>query len=245
MKIFAHRGYRGQYPENTMLAYAEAEKAGADAIELDCHLSRDGEVVIIHDETLDRTTDSSGPVAYRTLAELRETNAAIATQGRHPFEPVPTFEEYCQWVAATSLETNVEIKTDIVPYPDIEAKIWDTVVRHGLESRVLFSSFNHVSLLVMRDIAPEARLGALAWEEAGARAFLGDYCTRHGFAAWHPAVALATAEAVAECHEAGIEVNVWTVNDYTTFRRLHEIGVDGVFTDYPEAVRAWLADIEG
>ncbi len=244
MKIFAHRGYSGIYPENTMLAYRKAHKAGADAIELDCHLTRDGHIVLIHDELLERTTDASGPVAHRTLDELRKTNAASHHEGRHPAAPIPTFEEYCEWAAANGVDTNVEIKTDLVPYPDIERKIWDTIARHGLQDKVLLSSFNHVSLLLMREIAPRAKLGALVWEEAGARAYLADYCTRHGFAAWHPSAAMVTPELVAECHEAGVEVNAWTVDDFTTFRRLFAAGVDGIFTDYPEAAIRWRTRLE-
>ncbi|MBR5950152.1 MAG: glycerophosphodiester phosphodiesterase [Actinomycetaceae bacterium] len=239
MKIFAHRGYRGLFPENTMIAYMEAEKTGCEAIELDCHLTKDGEVVIIHDETLTRTTDMDGVIGYMTLEQVRQANAASLYEGRYRAQRVPTFEEYCQWVASTQLFTNVEIKTDIVPYPGIEEKIWSIVKRYGLEERMLFSSFNHVSLLELQRIAPQARLGALVWEKAGARAFLADYCTQHGFSAWHPSVDVVTKASVDECHSVGVEVNVWTVNDFTTFTRVYEAGCDGVFTDYPEAALVW------
>lgn len=244
MQIFAHRGYSGVYPENTMLAFREAHATGCGAIELDCHLTADGEIVIIHDELLDRTTNMSGPVGLHTLEQLQTANAAINAEGDHPFQAIPTFEEYCEWVSGTELLTNVEIKTDFVPYPNIEEKIWETVSRHHLEDRVLFSCFNHLSLRVMHDLAPEAPLGALVWEQGGARAFLADYCTRHGFTAWHPSASLVTPDIVAECHAAGIEINVWTIDDVETFERMYEMGVDGIITDYPEAALQWLARLE-
>lgn len=239
MKIFAHRGYSGLFPENTMLAYREAEKTGCDAIELDCHLTKDGEVVVIHDEMLKRTTDKDGVIGYMTLRELREVNAASCYEGRYPFQPIPTFEEYCEWVVDTDMFTNVEMKTDIVPYPHLEEKIWSIVEHYGLTERMLFSSFNHVSLLNLKKIAPQAQLGVLVWEEAGARAFLAEYCKKHGFSAWHPSVSMVTKENVKECHSVGVEVNVWTVNDFTSFAPLYEMGCDGIFTDYPEAAIVW------
>ena len=110
MKVYAHRGYSGKYPENTMLAFKEAEKTGCYGIELDVQLTKDGEVVIIHDERVDRTTDGTGWVRDFTLKELKKLNAAAAWNGKYGFEPIPTMEEYCQWVKDTNLVTNIEIK---------------------------------------------------------------------------------------------------------------------------------------
>ena len=111
MRVFAHRGYSGRYPENTMTAFREAMKAGTDGIELDVQLSKDGQLVIIHDETLDRTTTGKGYVKDYTLSELKQLDAS----GRFlTGERIPAFEEYCEWVKDTSLVTNVELKTSIV-----------------------------------------------------------------------------------------------------------------------------------
>ena len=96
IKVYAHRGYSGRFPENTMLAFQEAAKTGCDGIELDVQLTKDGQLVVIHDETIDRTTDGSGYVRDYTLEELRRFNAAAKWDGRFGFQPIPTFEEYCQ-----------------------------------------------------------------------------------------------------------------------------------------------------
>ena len=131
MRVFAHRGYSGKYPENTMLAFREAEKTGADGIELDVQLSKDGELVIIHDETLDRTTTGKGYVKDYTLSELKAFNASVIKGDTFAPEAIPSFEEYCKWVKDTHLITNVELKTSIVYYPEIEEKL--TEIRGLLE----------------------------------------------------------------------------------------------------------------
>ena len=130
MNVFAHRGYSGAYPENTMLAFEKALECGCYGIELDVQLTKDGEVVVIHDETVDRTTDKTGRVWDYTLAELRTCNAGAGTAFEDQNLTIPTFEEYCSWVASTPLVTNIELKTSIIYYPEIEEKTWEIIKRH-------------------------------------------------------------------------------------------------------------------
>ena len=146
MKVMAHRGYSGVYPENTMLSFREAVKVGCDAIEMDVHETRDGRLVVIHDERLDRTTDGSGRVCDHSFAELQQVNAAACYKGKYAPEHIPSFDEYCEWASGESVGHNIEIKTDKIYYHDIERKIWATIERYGLEHKVMFSSFNHISL---------------------------------------------------------------------------------------------------
>ena len=101
------------YPENTMLAFKKAAETGCDGIELDVQLTKDQVVVIIHDENIDRTTDGAGMVRDYTYEELKKFNAGVLFPDITDFQPIPTFEEYCAWVADTGLETNIEIKTGI------------------------------------------------------------------------------------------------------------------------------------
>ena len=161
MKNFAHRGFSGQYPENTMLAFKKAWEAGADGIELDVQMTKDGQVVVIHDEKVDRTTNGSGNVRDLTLAELRKLDASYIYTGKMGVNPVPTFEEYCAWVAGTDLVTNIELKTGVYPYPGIEAKVWELIQKYHLENKVIISSFNHYSILRMKELAPELPYGLL------------------------------------------------------------------------------------
>jgi glycerophosphoryl diester phosphodiesterase len=134
---------------------------GCYGIELDVQLTKDGEVVIIHDERVDRTTDGTGWVRDYTLAELKKLNAAAVWNGKYGFEPIPTLEEYCQWVKDTSLVTNIEIKSGVYYYENLEEKTLELVKKYGLEKRIVFSSFLHSSITLLRKLAPDIPCGAL------------------------------------------------------------------------------------
>jgi glycerophosphoryl diester phosphodiesterase len=215
MRVFAHRGYSGKYPENTMLAFREAEKAGTDGIELDVQLTKDGQIVIIHDETLDRTTTGTGWVKDHTLKELKALDASVIKGGTCPPERIPTLEEYCDWVKGTRLITNIELKTSIICYPEIEEKTAEMVRAFGLEDRVIFSSFNHLSALRMKELLPQCPVGALV--ENNDLQFAGYYCHKYGFDFYHPDCHLLTKANVDNCKEYGIGINTWTVNDLGIF----------------------------
>lgn len=130
MKVYAHRGYSGRYPENTMLSFQKAAETGCDGIELDVQLTRDGTVVVIHDEAVDRTTDGTGLVKDYTFEELRKLDAGTIKGGRYGFCPVPSFEEYCEWASQYGVVTNVEIKTGVYYYEDIEEKTLEIIKKY-------------------------------------------------------------------------------------------------------------------
>ena len=245
MKVMAHRGYSGAYPENTMLAFRKAVEVGTDGIELDVHATRDGVLVVHHDERVDRTTDGTGRICDLRFEELRRLNAAKLWSDRYAPEAIPAFEEYCEWAAGQDIFTNIEIKTDNTFYPDIEQKTWDMIVRYGLEKKVLFSSFNHFSLARMKRLVPEyVELGALVEHESGVKVFPGAYCEAAGFQCYHPPIAALTDENVQNCKEHGIKINVWTVNDMAGLEKLYNWGVEGIITNYPGVPKAWLATRE-
>lgn len=238
MKVMAHRGYSGKYPENTMLSFRKAAETGCDAVELDVQMTKDGVVVVIHDETVDRTTDGSGAVRDYTFEELRKLNAAKLFPDKASFEPVPSFEEYCRWASEQGIDTNIEIKTGIYYYEGIEEKIAGIIGKYHLQDRVMFSSFNHVSLLKIRRIFPQAICGALVGEEGIGNA--GYYCASSGFLYYHPDVAGLSGKTVEECRKAGVGINAWTINDMGDMERLREWDCAGVITNYPEVCRAWI-----
>lgn len=244
MRVLAHRGYSGMYPENTMLAFRKAVEAGTDGIEMDVHLTRDGVLVVHHDEYVDRTTDGTGRICDLTYSELRELNAAAHWNGKFGFQPIPSFEEYCEWASEHMVFTNVEIKTDNTYYPDIEQLVWDMICQFRMQSRVLFSSFNHITLMNLHKIAPNADVGALVLEDGMVRVRPGDFCKASGFQAWHPSAAILNDENVANCKAAGIAVNVWTVNDMLTLEKLHAWDCDTVMTNFPGIAKAWLDRID-
>jgi len=242
MKVFAHRGYSGAYPENTMLAFKKAAETGCDGIELDVQLTKDGIVVIIHDETIDRTTDGTGEVKDFTYEELKKYNADMICGGEHGFEHIPTFEEYCRWAKEQNLITNVEIKSGVYYYEELEEKTLELVRRYGLEKKVLFSSFNHVSIIRLKELAPDIPCGALLEHEGLGNP--GYYCSRYHFECYHPGVKGITEEQVKNCKKFGIKLNVWTVNDMAALEQLYHWGCDGVISNFPEVCKRWVESKE-
>lgn len=238
MKVIAHRGYSGRYPENTMLAFKKAVEAGCDEIELDVHLTKDDVLVVFHDEKIDRTTDGTGLIKDYTYEELKKFNAAKLFPQVTEFEHIPTFEEYCAWVSTTDVTTNIEIKTNNYYYEDIEKKLVDIIHKYGLEEKVMFSSFNHLSLSKIKELLPNVECGALLNMKGLGNA--GYYCHSHGFACYHPGFDGITDEIVANCKQYGIKMNVWTINGMAELEQLYAWGCDGVITNFPSICKSWL-----
>lgn len=237
-KNFAHRGYSGKYPENTMLAFHKAVEAGADGIELDVQLTKDGVPVIIHDELVDRTTNGKGRVKEMTLEELRQLDASYIYAGQYGVNPIPTFREYCEFVRDLPITTNIEMKTGIFEYLGIEEKVLDMIREFRLEDKVIISSFNHFTILRMQKLAPHLKYGFLSetWIIDA-----GKYCHGHRVPCYHPLFRNLTHEVVRELKQYGLEINTYTVNTEEDARDLIEKGVDILISNYPEMVREVLA----
>lgn len=235
--ILAHRGASTHAPENTLAAFRLAAEAGADGIELDVHLSRDGEVVVIHDEQVDRTTNGRGRVHDMTLAELKALDAGAWFSPRFSGERIPTLAEVLEAVGPAFRLINVELKSGRVLYPGLEAKVIETLRRFGLLERCILSSFNHFSLRLVKQIEPRARTGVLYVEG------LVDpwvYARHVPADAIHPPHYAVFPELVAGAHAAGVAVNTWTVDAPEDVRRVVACGVDAVITNDPAAVRRLL-----
>lgn len=241
-KNFAHRGYSGKYPENTMLAFRKAVEAGADGIELDVQLSKDGVPVVIHDEMVDRTTNGKGRVKELTLAELRELDASYIYAGQYGLNPIPTFREYCEFVKDLPIITNIEMKTGVFEYLGMEEKVWAMIQEYHLEEKVIISSFNHFTILRMQEIAPKLKYGFLSetWIIDA-----GKYCHAHGVSCYHPLFRNLTEEVVRELKQYGLEINTYTVNTEEDVRDLVGKGVDIVIGNFPEMTRDVLASLKG
>lgn len=225
--VIAHRGASGTSPENTLAAFRRAEALGSDMIELDVQLSRDGEVVVIHDWTLDRTTTGSGPVGEHSLAALKALDAGSWFALTFKGERVPTLAEV---LAEVRLLVNVELKP--VGDDGLEARALSIVEEAGGLERVVFSSFEQEALERLRACSRQARL-AILWE----RTALGDAvraAERVAARALHVRKDVATPGALATAAAAGLPVRAWTVNDPAEMARLVAAGVEGVFTDFPE-----------
>lgn len=232
MKIIAHRGWSGKYPENTMLSFKKAVEIGIDGIELDVHLSKDGEVMIMHDEALSRTTGMTGVISDYTRSELERISAGKTKNDEFGFTSIPSLEEYLDFVSKTDVFTNIEIKTLPTYYPGIEEKTLALVERFSYIDRVVFSSFNWLSVMKIKILRPEAQAGVLI---ANPRIDnIGCELSDIGLDTYHPDFSLIDQSAIEECHRHGISVNTWTVNDEMRMKECQKWGVDGLITNNPD-----------
>ncbi len=230
--VIAHRGDKAHAPENTLAAFQAAARKGAEAIEFDVKLTADGQVVVMHDASVDRTTDGSGKVARLPLAALRALDAGSWFSNRFAGERIPTLEEVFETVGKR-LHMNVELTNYSTPLDDLVAKVSRCVGRFGLEGRVLFSSFYARNLRQARRLLPKVPCALLAW--GGWLGWPGRaYRFRAGtYEGLHPFVGDVSPGLARRVHSAGKRLRVWTVNAEDDLKRMMGLGVDGVFTDDP------------
>jgi glycerophosphoryl diester phosphodiesterase len=240
--IFAHRGASAHAPENTLAAFILALKQGADAIELDAKLTADGHVVVIHDQTVDRTTGSSGQVKEMSLAALRKLDAGSHFDFAFRGEPIPMLEEVFAEVGG-KIFINVELTNYASLFDGLPEKVAALVERHDLTQSVLFSSFNPIALRRIHRLLPQVPLGLLCFpgrKGSWMRGWLGRLLVP--YQALHPEVSDATPSLIAAVHHRNRRVNVYTVNRPEDMRRLFAAKVDGIFTDDPLLARKILAE---
>ncbi|MFN8104150.1 MAG: glycerophosphodiester phosphodiesterase [Acidimicrobiia bacterium] len=246
--VLGHRGAPQVAPENTMAGFEKAEREGADGVELDVHRSADGEFVVIHDPTLDRTTDAGGPVSSRTAAELARVDAGWGFAGRDGATPyrgkgvgVPLLDDVLDWARARALVVDVEIKA-AADDPGLAADVAEHVATRGDADRVFLSSFSLDQARGATSAVPGVAVALLSigWDPLEALAAAVDA----GCRGLHPdLVSLADAGAervVAAARAGGCWVAPWTVNDAAGVSRFAAAGVAAVITDDPAMARRAL-----
>ena len=251
---FAHRGASARAPENTLEAFRLAVEAGASGLELDVHVTRDGEVVVIHDPTVDRTTDGSGAVAAMTLEEIWRLDAgySFSTDGGRTFPyrgrglRVPTLAEvYSEFPDAC---VNADIKKEL---PGAEEAVLRVIRGAGAEGRTLIASTDHPVIRRFRRVSEGRVATAASRREIAAFYFLsrlhleGLVCPPYAalqVPVEHLGITLVTPRFVAAAHSRGARVDVWTINEVAEMRRLLDLGVDMLMTDRPEALEDLLAE---
>jgi glycerophosphoryl diester phosphodiesterase len=237
----AHRGASAYAPENTLAAFRLALEMGADGFELDVMSSADGHLVVIHDDTVDRTTDGSGPVRQKTLTELKALDAGARFDARFAGERIPTLQEVFDLVAGNCVFVNVEIKTESLRSDGLEERLMALIRRYNLRERLLISSFNPFALWRMRRLAPGLSLALLYAEDQRV------YLRNRWFAflshpdALNPSFRIAIQEHVRWARSKGYRLYVWTVDEEPEMRRLIALGVDGIITNKPDLLRQVLA----
>ena len=232
--VWAHRGASGYAPENTLAAFQKAVDLDADGVELDIQLTKDDQIVVIHDETIDRTSDGKGWVKDYTLEELRAFNYN-RTKPEYKHADIPTMREVFELLKPTGLFINIEIKTGVVFYEKIEEKILALTKEMGMEDRVCYSSFNHYTVTRIHELKPDAEVGFLY---ADGPIDMPSYGVKHGVNALHPALYNLQYDGfVKECKEKGLKLNVWTVNERPYMVMCCQYGVDAIITNYPDIAK--------
>ncbi|MFH0997860.1 MAG: glycerophosphodiester phosphodiesterase family protein [Pseudomonadota bacterium] len=244
--IIGHRGCRAEYPENTLASFSAAMAAGADMIELDVTLSRDRKVVVIHDDTLNRTTSGFGPVHHATLQELKRLDAGSWFDSRFKGEPLPTLEEVLI-LAGGKILINVEIKSSAwesgFPEDAVERQVVDLIIRHDLLSSTLVSSFHAGILENIGKLPAHPEIAFITDRKAPQNTL--DVCERLGVFSWHPHYKSLEQRHIEKAHARGILIFPYTVNSVEDMLMLVDTGVDGVITDDPGAAIACISANRG
>lgn len=242
--VHAHRGGAGLAPENTLVAFRSAMAMSVEVLEMDLHVSADGEIVVIHDSTLERTTNGRGFVRNTPLAELQRLDAGSWFGARFAGERIPTLREVLETVRASgdnqvrlNLETKYEPGAPSSP-PDFEARVVRLVSEVGMNRRVMIQSFHYPSLTRVKALDPSILTISLRLASdpppdpvALVRAAQADI--------YSPNFRLATRAVIETLHRAGIPVVPWTVDNPAEMERLLEMGIgtlrgDGIITNYPD-----------
>jgi glycerophosphoryl diester phosphodiesterase len=231
MLVLGHRGARAYAPMNTIPAFELALKQGADGVELDTHLSKDGQLIVLHDFSIDATTNGKGLAKDFTLAELKELDAGSSFNAEFAGTRIPTLDEVFEAVGK-KLFINVEIKSETQDTDGVEQAVANCIAKHGLESSTIISSFNPLALRRFRAIMPDVPIGYLYSRDYDFSEGMSDFAHE----AKHPHYELIDAAYMEWAKINNFRVNTWTVNDPEKAVELYKLGVDAIITDVPDVI---------
>lgn len=231
--LIAHRGLSADAPENTMAAFRLAVKAKSDGIETDAHLTSDGKIVLLHDENTMRTTGHGGLVERMTLSELAELDAGSWYDDRFTGERIPELWELLELLHPTGMVLNIELKNSITRYPGLEQAVLQEIARFGMLDRIIFSSFNHASMALVKALEPRAETALLYDGVLHEPAVYARLCRADGM---HPMRKTVDEALAQECRRAGLKLRPWTVDNPADAEKLAALGVDAIISNNPEAL---------
>jgi glycerophosphoryl diester phosphodiesterase len=236
--VIAHRGASSYAPENTRAAFDLAIEMGAGHIELDVHLTRDEQVVVIHDDTVDRTSNGAGPVTGHTLAALRELDAGSWFGPEFAGEGIPTLAEVLE-----RYKGRVHVHTELKGHsPSLAPRTADLIRHHGMEGQVTVTSFQKERLEEMRAWAPELPAGWLV-PEAGEATL--EQAEALGLVQICPSARTVTPELVHRLHAHGFAVRAWGVTTEHLMKQVVEAGADGMTVNFPDKAIEFLRSRRG
>lgn len=240
--LLAHRGFSGRYPENTPLAFRmTAEETDVDGIESDVHMTRDGALVIFHDDRVDRTSNGSGYIRDMTLDEMRRLDIGAWKDPAFAGEHVWTLEQLLDLCQEAKLLLDLELKNGDVSYPGMEQRVAELLRARKMQEQVFVSSFNHGSMALFKRLCPEVQTGLLYSKP------LQGSLRRAGAAAadaLHPrfTVLRRRPRLLEQCRAAGKKVYVWTVDKESDMRDMLARGVDGIISNWPDVLSRVAAE---
>ncbi|WP_416150422.1 glycerophosphodiester phosphodiesterase [Salipaludibacillus sp. HK11] len=229
--IFAHRGSAGTHPENTIVSFEEALNTGVEGIECDVQLTKDGIPVVIHDETVNRTTNGDGWVKDYSYEELKLLDAGSWFNSSFNETTIPSLEELFQWAFNNTLFLNIELKSGLIRYPGIEAIVLELITKYNLKDRIIISSFNHYSLVEFHRLDPTIETAILFMEGLFEP---WNYAKSIGASALHCYLPVAVPELLQGASQAGMPVRPFTVNEDAHIHELIKMRFDAIITDWPE-----------
>lgn len=232
--LFAHRGFSGIYPENSPLAFRmAAEKTNADGIESDVHLSKDGQLVIFHDASVERTSNGTGFIRDLTYAQLLELDIGAWKSPEFAGQHIWTLGQLLDFCREARMLLNLELKNYEVFYDGLEQRVIDEVCARGMQEQVFVSSFNHISMQRFKDLCPEIETGLLYDKPL---LDMEHYLLPSNADNMHPRYMLLQyqPDLMDLFHSRGMKVNTWTVNDAADMRDMIHRGVDGIISNYPD-----------
>lgn len=231
MKVIAHRGYSAKFPENTLIAFKEALKLGVYGIELDVHLTKDHQVVVIHDELIDRTTNGTGYVKDYTLQQLQNFDAGSWFNPLFEGEKIPTLEQVLTLVKDSDVVVNIELKTNEFAYEGILDQVLQMISQFKLEERIILSSFDHEIIEqalnknpLIESVPLFSDLLVNPWA----------YTKQLGAQAMHVSGYMLLRKAVQRNIQEGAKVRVYTINEEAHMQMIKNSGIDAIFTDEVE-----------
>lgn len=225
MIIIGHRGAMGYEPENTLLSFKKAMELNVDMIELDVHVCKTGELVVIHDDKVNRTTNGRGYVAEKTLNELKKLDAGKG-------EKIPILKEVLDLInKQTKINIELKGKNTAKPVSDIiekyvKEKQWDY-------DDFLVSSFNYNELEKFHGLNPKIRIGIIVDKKHDNSLKLAKKLNTYSI---HPSIKLINKEFINKAHKVNLKVLVWTVNNSNNIKKMESLGIDGIFTNYPDKI---------
>ena len=230
-EIMAHRGSRINRPENTLAAFEEAVRVGADGIELDVHLSQDGQVVVLHDETLDRTTDGSGFVHEWTLADLQQLDAGSWFDPAFAGQKIPALAEVLDLLESLGFQGRLNIELKRGKNRGMEKKIHSLLEQKQRSFEVLFSSFSLRALWRLHRLLPGAEVAYLI-KKSRFLLLLGKYLP------WISSLHLSQKSYLPKPFYSSKRIRIWTVNQEKGMKKAFQLGVEAIITDKPEVAKA-------